>query len=390
MRKRLYLIAAVMVIGVFGVLTWGFDGKAATMPAKSADLSLESVGPLTFAPDGTLFLADPYGGVVHGVRVKELSKGARGERLRSLDLGNLDQHVASFLGVPTARMLIHDIAVSPASGELYLTVSRGAPDDGTQTKVAYNLGRTPHVIRLTAGGVLSEVSFEETQFTTARLSDVRSEGTNRWGQEQKAWSILELAFHDANLYVSGTSNEEWSAKIRRIPYPFDDRIDSTAIRIFHTAHGRWETGAPARVFAPYTDADGESHLFAGFSCTPLVTFSVAEMRAKKRVVGKTIAELGAGNHVLDMLAVERGGRTSFLLANRLHPFMRLDLEDFEGAASLTRPTRQAGIDRQPLGTDRRVVRVAALDSDRVVLLRENKKGGLDLETVEIDELLKVG
>jgi len=66
-----------------------------------------------------------------------------------------------------------------------------------------------------------------------------------------------LAFHNGALFVSGTSNEEWSGKIRLIPYPFDDEADSTAIRIFHTAHGRWETGAPARVFAPYRDTDGE-------------------------------------------------------------------------------------------------------------------------------------
>lgn len=232
------------------------------------------------------------------------------------------------------------------------------------------------------------MSLGTVRHTSAKLTDIRAAGQNRWKQDLRSWNILELAFHDGELYVSGVSNEEWSAKIRRIPYPFEGQVASAAIRIFHTAHGQWETGAPARVFAPYKDRAGQSHLFAGFSCTPLVTFSVREMQQKKRVVGKTIAELGAGNHVLDMVAVERGGRTSFLLANHLHPFMRLDLEDFEGASALTRPTNGAGIDRQPLGKDRRVLRLATLDPDRIVLLREDGNGGLDLETKPIDELLK--
>ena len=52
-----------------------------------------------------------------------------------------------------------------------------------------------------------------------------------------------------------------------------------------TNAGQIKTGAPARVFAPYRDSDGGSHLFAGFSCTPLVTFSVTEMEREDRVVG---------------------------------------------------------------------------------------------------------
>ena len=139
------------------------------------------------------------------------------------------------------------------------------------------------------------------------------------------------------------------------------------------------------MFVPY-EADGEVRVFAGFSCTPLVDFSLAEMNENERVEGRTIAELGPGNHVLDMVRVERNGDTHFLLANHLHPFMRLSLSDFGQAEALTHPTSRAGIARTTLDLEG-VIRLSNDRNERVVLLQETDDGGIDLKVVDVDDLL---
>lgn len=343
-------------------------------------VAMGSAGPITFAPDGTLFLGDTYGGAVWAV---DLEEAADSDGIVALD--NVDGRVASLLGVSRDQVRIHDLAVSPVSRAVYVTASRVDYDDDNNIKNLRRPGATPHLIRIDGGGSVTEVDLTSVMFQQADIRDVRKQELDRRGNDRRAFSILEMSFVDGTLYVSGMSNEEWSSKLRRLAYPFTGDGESNAIKIFHTAHGRWETGAPARVFVPY-QADGETRIFAGFSCTPLVDFSVAEMDRKERVEGKTIAELGAGNHVLDMIRVELDGETYFLLANHLHPFMRLALEDFDGAAKLTKSTNMAGIDRDPMNLMDGVTRLANDGEARVVFLRETDDG-VSLGVVEVVDLV---
>ncbi len=380
--KRLSL-AGLALVGLFTIAAWNpgernYDGANPFMTRGT--VAMGSVGPIVFAPDGTLFLGDTYGGAVWAVDLEE-DAGSN----MALAVDNLDGRVASLLGASRDQVRIHDLAVSPVSHAVYITASRVDYDDNNNIKNTMRPGATPHLIRIDADGSLTEVDLSAVMFQQADIRDVREQELDRRGNDRRAFSILEMSFVDGTLYVSGMSNEEWSSKLRRLAYPFDGDSESNAIKIFHTAHGRWETGAPARVFVPY-QVDGETRIFAGFSCTPLVDFSVAEMNRNERVEGKTIAELGAGNHVLDMIRVEYDGETYFLLANHLHPFMRLALEDFDGAANLTKPTNKAGIDRDPINRMDGVTRLANDGETRVVFLRETDEG-VSLSVAEVGDLV---
>lgn len=344
-------------------------------------VALGSAGPITFGPNGVLFLGDTYGAAVWAIDLEE-EAGATGT---AREVSDLDGRVASLLGASRQQIRIQDLAVSPVSGAVYVTASRVEYDEDNNIKNLRRPGATPHLIRVSTDGRITEVDLTDVVFQKADISDVRKKELDRRGNDRRAWSILEMSYVDGTLYVSGMSNEEWGSKLRRLSYPFTEEIRSNAIKIFHTAHGRWETGAPARVFVPYSN-EGETHIFAGFSCTPLVDFSVAEMNRKERVDGKTIAELGAGNHVLDMIKVEYQGQTHFLLANHLHPFMRLSLEDFDGAAALTNPTNRAGIDRSPMARMDGVTRLANDGESRVAFLRESDSG-VDLGVVAVADLI---
>jgi hypothetical protein len=359
-------------------LAWSY----APSPARgSKPAELESIGALTFGPPGVLFVGDSHDGKVVAYELDE-----REREPLSLNLEGLDGRIASLLGTSVAKVQIHDLAISPVSHDAYVSVSRGGGTGDARIKAAVESGRTPHLIRIDGEGKLSEVDLAALASTSARLEDVRPAGKNRWGHDRRAWNVLEMKFVDGTLFISGVSNEEWSSKIRRVDYPFQTAAESSALRIFHTAHGRWETDAPARVFTPY-EKGGKKGILAGFSCTPLVDISLSDLETQAQVEGKTIAELGPGNHVLDMITVTHHGTTHFLLANHLHPFLALALDDFEGAKNLTRGTARAGIDRQPLAPAD-VTRLANLGSDRVVMLQKPEdSGGVNLVTTSVSELL---
>lgn len=356
------------------------SGTAPRVAEGYPDRVLESAGALTFGPPGVLFVADSFAGQVVAFELAE-----KAAPVRELRLERLDRRIAERLGRSPSQIHVHDLAISPVSHAAYVTVSSGPSLEDVRIKNAPVGDRTPHLIRVSGDGEISEIELGRLPKTRAALEDVRESGMNRWGQDRRSWNVLEMKFVDETLFVSGVSNEEWSSKIRRIRYPFREAAASSSIRIFHTAHGRWETDAPARVFAPYERA-GKKGLLAGFSCTPLVDISVADLESRRQVEGRTIAELGPGNHVLDMISVEHGGKTHFLLANHLHPFMSLALDDFEDARDLTRPTSRAGIDRRPLAPSG-VTRLANLGDAHVVMLREGDGEGVDLITSAVADLL---
>jgi hypothetical protein len=364
-----------------GVAPPGAALKGAPANMMRGAVELESVGSLTFSPDGTLFLGDTYGAAIYAVDLEE----ERASTSEDVQVEGLGGRIASLLGASRETVRINDIAVSPVSRNVFVTVTRADRTDGSGIKNRPRPGGTAHVIRVDGEGRLEEVMLDQVLYQKADIRDVHEQTTDRNGNDRRAWNILEMSFVDGTLYVSGMSNEEWTSKLRRLPYPFESGGESNALRIFHTAHGRYETGAPARVFVPYTDGD-ETRIFAGFSCTPLVDFSVAEMEENERDEGKTIAELGAGNHVLDMIEVGYEGETYFLLANHLHPFMRLALSDFGGADALTRPTGRAGIDRTPLGSMKGVTRIASDRDERVVFLQEDGDQ-LNLGTISVEALV---
>lgn len=375
MRK---VIVALVLFGSILAITWSIGPQ----PAGGAQAAvLVSAGPLTFGPPGVLFVGDSHGGRVVAFELEESAREPR-----PLELARLDQRLVELLDTERRYLQIHDLAISPVSHDAYISVSSGSKTGSAGIKAPVQGGRTPHVIRLDGSGKLSRLDLAALPSTSAPLEDVREAGTTRHGHDRRSWNVLEMKFVDGTLFISGMSNEEWSSKIRRINYPFDGRAKASAIRIFHTAHGQWETDAPARVFTPY-ERDGSRGILAGFSCTPLVDISVADLESKRQVEGRTIAELGPGNHVLDMISVSYRGKTHFLLANHLHPFVSLALDDFEGAQSLTRGTTRAGIDRHALAPSD-VTRLANLGSDHVVMLQEpGDSGRVDLVTASVGELL---
>jgi hypothetical protein len=356
-RTRIALTALLGLALVAGT-TWA----DLTDSLKKGTPDLKSIGPLAFGPAGVLFVGDPSGAAIFAI-----DTGDRGPATETgaVKMENVDAKIASLLGIDKSQILIRDLAVNPASGNIYLSVSRGTGPDAA-----------PVLLRLDRKGKMEEVALKDVKFAKATLPNA-AEGKSR--QE----SITCLAYVKNKVIVAGLSNEDFASRLRVIPFPFSAVDKGTGVQIYHGGHGRLETNAPVRTFVPY-QIKGEDHVLAAYTCTPLVKFPVAELKPGEKVKGTTVAEMGQGNRPLDMIIYEKGGKNYLLIANSARGVMKMPLEGVDTVEPVSKPTKgTAGMKYETVKELQGVKQLAKLDKDQALLLVEEKDGKLRLETVPL-------
>ena len=337
---------------------------------------IKSVGPLAFGPEGVLFVGDNVGAAIFALDVgDEMITGDAG----GIDLENLDTSLASYLGCARDDLQIRDMAVHPLSGNVFLSVMRGSGDAGV-----------PVIVRIGKDGSISDVPLDNIAFSKTDIEDAAKEDDPREVSRVKlrTVTVTDMSFVDGLLVVAGTSNEEFSSTLRRIPFPFTGDTSSNSLEIFHVSHGRYETAAPIRAFVPY---QGNNSILASYTCTPVVQFSVSDFRPGELAHGKTVAELGAHNRPLDLVSYEGDDGEYLLVANDRHPLIKIACVDIEQQGPLTVPddslddspadpvTPGVGVPRQILPQPG-VRRLANLDDSRVLMLQEDGEGNFHLHT----------
>jgi hypothetical protein len=120
-------------------------------------------------------------------------------------------------------------------------------------------------------------------------------------------------------------------------------------------------------------------MLAAYTCTPVVAFDASGLTPGQKVVGRTVAELGAGNQPADIISYTLGGKDYVLVANRTRPMMKLDAAEIAGAPALTTPDNE-GIARKPVSEPGAVVQLADYDANNVVVIQK-AASGLDLKTI---------
>ena len=146
-------------------------------------------------------------------------------------------------------------------------------------------------------------------------------------------TIVDMKFHNGELFVSGISNEEFASTLRRIPYPFTGRASESKIRIYHIAHTRYETRAPIRAMQ-FGMVDGQDTLIAAYTCSPLVLIPVAELKDGAKVTGRTIGDMGNGQP-LSMVTVKLYGQDTLFVTNAGHGPRMIPLAGLSHAVSYT-------------------------------------------------------
>ncbi|MEL6329688.1 MAG: hypothetical protein AAFR38_08510 [Planctomycetota bacterium] len=358
---------------LLAAVAFAFGANASAL-ASAPDARPESVTAIAFGDDRTLFVGDADGGRVFAYRLPESEAARASAAFNVLGFG---ARVAERFGVLETEVLYSDVAVHPRSGEAFvaLTVIR----DGSSE---------PGVIRIGSSGEISDVALETLESTFVELSATPDDGVTFWRDiPATTFTITDMDYASGSLYVSGLSNGEFASTLRRIPFPFTDRSNTSSIEIYHAVHNQVETRAPIRAMA-VTTLGGEETVVAAYTCTPLVTIPTDQLLDGARVRGKTVAELGYGNTPLEVVRFDAmsmsGASEPFVLVvnrERAADLIRLaDLEEGHEGDGLEVPVQsiKAGVPTQstPLAG---VVQMADQDPQYLLALQRNlDTGSLDL------------
>src|SRR5262249_22609512 len=317
-------------------------------------------------------------------------------RTGPLDVQDLDTRLAAYLCCPRDEVFIKDIAVHPTSRQVYLSVMRGSGSNAT-----------PIIITVRSDGTVTEVLLRDVPFTQTAIEDAPAEDDTRLDgrlvqgsregevmEPRPGWklrvardtlrtvTVTDMAYVDGLLLVAGASNEEFSSTLRRIPFPFNGKAASNSLEIYHVSHGKYETASPIRSFVPYHD---DTSVLASYTCTPLVHFSLKDLASGAKAKGRTVAELGAGNTPIDMVAFTRDGEEFLLVSNVRHPLMKLKSSDVDRQEPLTQPREPVGVPRENL-PQAGVSRMANLNDGYVLMLQMDDKERYHLRSYRTDEL----
>ncbi len=320
--------AVAIVVGAIAASTliaWTFaPDESPTATFTYGTPALESMGALAFGPDDVLLVGDSQGAAVYAIEIADTGAGSK-----AINVRDLDAKLAAMFGTTADDITVRDMAVHPRSGNVYLSVARGDGGFG--------------LVKVDGSGYLSEISLIDVRFSKGDITNAPSpEAAYGRRGSARAYTITDLAFADGQVMVAGLSNQEFASNFRRMSFPFSHSMEATSLEIYHVSHGRYETHAPVDTFTPY-EIDGSGHVVASYTCTPLVLFNVAGLTDGEHVMGRTVAELGAGNRPLDIITYSNGGKDYVLVANSRHPLMKIDASSFASAEGLEPPTEETGI-----------------------------------------------
>ncbi len=361
MRRSILKLAAVLAVVV---LTASVPAAAPTAAPVTQGVgpSFQSIGPLAFAPDGTLYAGDTAAASILAV---DLGTAASGGAPGSAAVQGIDQKIAAMLGTAANEIAITDLAVHPKTKQSYISVMRGV---GAAAK--------PALLRLDGAGALSLVAMDSLKYSKVSLPNAPTAGSAR------SQSIMDIAVSNGRIFVAGLSNEEFASKLWSIAYPFSAADRGTSIEIFHGNHGRLETRSPIFSFVPYT-VDGKATLIAGYLCTPLVKIPVDSLSAGNKVVGTTIAELGAGNRPIDMILYKKDGKEFLLMSNTARGVMKIPTATFGSETPITAPVPNgtAGVKYETIASMTGIEQLDLLDATRTIVIAKGADGVRNLQIV---------
>ena len=319
MKSKLF--SSALVVLTTGLLTLSTHAASLTDSLKAGKPDLKSVGPIAFGPEGILFAADTTGAAIFAIATEDTTPTRGGQPIK---LEAINQKVGALLGVTAADILISDMAVNPISHNTYLAVSRGRGPTAQ-----------PVLIRVKADGKIETVSLDNVKFSKAVLPNAPAENPTA-RTNPRLESITDIAFLDDRIVIAGLSNEEFSSKLRSVPFPFQTVANGTSVEIYHGSHGKFETMAPVRTFVSFK-VGNELSLLAAYTCTPLVRFPLSELKAGAKVQGTTIAEFGAGNRPIDMIVYQKGGKDFILMANSSRGVMKITTDNIDKSEPIVAP-----------------------------------------------------
>jgi hypothetical protein len=269
---------------------------AASITASAADV--KSISRLAAGPDNILFVADWKAARVHAITLPPAPQKPAGEIFNVLDL---EERLSRQVG--GAKVTVEDMTVRPGTAEVYVAIS-------------YGPAKNPALIVVTSDKKTRRIDLKAAASTSVALRNAPTTDNKFWKETpERSFTVTDMKWREGELFVAGLSNQDFASTLRRVKYPFGSQQSVTSVEIYHAGHNLIETRAPIRAMS-FATWGGKPYLVAAYTCTPLVTIPLDDLKDGAHIRGKTIAELGYGNTPADMISyskTEQGKTEDFVM-----------------------------------------------------------------------------
>src|SRR5437764_6155085 len=180
-------------LGLAVVAALAFAGVARadlTEGMKKGTPDIKSISALTFGPEGILFVGDPQGAALFAIATGDTKAS---DATDAIKVPEINEKIASQLGIESSKLRVNDLAVNPASTNAYLAVTRGTGRDAA-----------PALVRVERGtNKVSAVELKDVPFSKVELPNA--------SDQRRREAITSLGYAGGKLYVAGISNEDFAS-----------------------------------------------------------------------------------------------------------------------------------------------------------------------------------
>lgn len=342
--------------------------------AAQAAPSIQSAGKLSFGDAHTLFVADWKGARIFALQVPAPTAPAG----KPFNLRDVQAPIAKALGVAPAALRFEDLAVQPDSELAYVALTvRGAQGQGK-----------PAIVSIDAAGKVKRLDLANAS-DSAAITDAPTADVSFWRDlPQQTLTVTDMRYYQNKLYVAGLSNRSFASTLRVYDYPFSGKASATTVEMYHPVHNQIETRAPIRSMTVMT-LGGEPTLVAAYTCTPLVTIPLKDLKDGAHIAARTVGELGWGSAPNGLVSFKVGDAEYALLVNSSRSADLLSATDLAGAAAApglntpiewpAKPYLGVKATMAPLSA---VMRIDNLNPQLLLALRRSDAGG-EMQLVSI-------
>lgn len=337
--------------------------------AHAIGAPLQSAGKMTFVDANTVVVADWRGGQLHALTLPPAKPGTPAP----FNLKDVSRTIASALHTRPDQLRFEDMAVRPGSEMAYITLSVDGNDAGATPK--------PALVSVDAAGKVNRVDLDRGARTSIAIGALPAADQRLWRDTPAAsFSVTDMKFHEGKLYVAGLSNASFASTLRVFDFPFKGKAAMSSVEMYHPVHNQLETRAPIRKMV-ITRLRGEPTLVAAFTCSPLVTIPLKDLKDGAHIAAKTVAEFGWGSAPAGMVMFDAGEGPMVLLTHSHKSADLMSVADIAEASiqpGLSTPIKWPAEPTLGLKSTYVPLRVAHLDNQNTTFfaaLRRNEASG---------------
>ncbi|GAA0835590.1 hypothetical protein GCM10009112_27590 [Marinomonas arenicola] len=317
-------------------LTLALLGAVGSSASIGKALDLKFAGALEFSDQGTLFVGDNINGAIYAF---EINNKTAVNDVHPIKIDDIDVRIANLLGVGKNAIEINDMAVHPVTHDVYISVSR----------IGNQIAK-PAIIKVAQDDSIQLVDLNKLKFSEQKLANYPDQTTNfqvrglmgmpptakdiaKGDVKLSSLAIMDILYHDHQLYVSGVAYDNFLSTLRKMPYPFTGTQNTTSVEMYHIAHDQYETRAPIRSMS-IQKVDGVDQMVAAYTCSPIVLIPLTDIKDGAKIAAHTIGDMGNGQPI-DMIPYTFKGKKMLFVTNNSRSPQVIPVDGLNNARTVT-------------------------------------------------------